>query len=134
MLTSRRFKGTLLLVGLLTVGFGLIAAFQVQEVDAHTPWGCFWLSHRANPSPYNPGNITWTINLSKRSITGTCGICGGSATLTSWRQRIEVYTQWKYQHKYEGSWVHCHSHLSLSSVSYRWSPPTVTCHNSNCGG
>ena len=136
---ERLLKAMLLVVGVLAVGLGLYAAFQIQEADAHNPFICTILdASQHKPYPGNPYHSTTTTNLSQRSISGTCGVCRGSATLTSWRQRIKVKTERKYKHLVTANpnqyfWSYCHSHSS-TKVSYQWSPPTTTCHNSSCGG
>ena len=125
-----RLKATLLVIGVLVVGLGLYAVFQVDEVEAHSPFTCTIMPHAADF--WNPYHSTTTTNLRQRSITGTCSVCGGSATLTSWRQRIEVKTERKYNH-FWGVWVYCHSHTTVK-VSYQWSPPSAQCHDPDCGG
>lgn len=128
MFTSRKIIVMFALVAFLS---SMIAVFHVETTEAHRSW-CTKVFHR--PHPHNPFNSTNTERLNQRSISGTCSLCGGSATLTSWRERIEVKTTRKTEHRDLWEyWSSCHSH-ETTKVRYTWSPPTVTCHNPNCGG
>ena len=136
--TKGRLKVALMVVGFLVVGFGMYGAVQVREAKAHSPYYCGWyhgLQHRPDSNnPYKSSSIT---QLSQRTITGTCSVCGGSAKLTSWRERYESKTEKKYEHfldllGYYG-WTYCHSHSKVSA-RYGWSPPSSKCEDPDCGG
>ena len=43
-----RLKVSLLVVGVLVVGFGMYVGFQPEEVEAH-PWSCAWMLHKGSP-------------------------------------------------------------------------------------
>ena len=136
--SKKRLVVILLVTGAVAASFMIYSAFQVDEAEAHSPFYCGWvyrLKHR--PDSMNPYHSQSTTRLNKRTISGTCSVCGGSATLTSWRERTEITTERKYDHFLDTvgfyGWTYCHSHKK-TKVRYGWSPPSSKCHDADCGG
>lgn len=122
--TKGRLKVTLLVVGILVVGLGMYAAFQVQEADAHKPDPILYYDLKDH-------EYKWK-DMSTGTTSGTCSYCGHSTTIHRTRVREECWNRTKTYHRVLG---YHHKHLtSLKWARYYWRIDSVTCSNSSCGG
>ena len=116
--TKGRLKISLLVVGVLVVGFGIFLAIQTKESEAH-PWSCAWMLHKeSTPSiftEYTP------VSGRTRSVEGYCDYCGGNAYYTEqlhnvYRTRMSTISHaspW-------GSYNYCHTHIFRTPKGQTW--------------
>ena len=126
MLTLRSFKVTLFIVGVLAGGFGMIAAFQVDDAAAtHSSLSCLIKEHRPAGTTYSYSD---TLTGSTRTVNTNCSNCPGQPKKNHTQVEVKTttYTHNHHEHKYiwESTWSYCHAHVS-SSWHYWWL--TVLC-------
>ena len=133
MLTSRRFKGTLLLVGLLTVGLGLYVGLQFNEVAADIPTTVVCgLNKHTN---FATSGINRTL-VGVESNTEACPYCRSQAYVTWSIYELAEYSGYDTWHTppNRSDWNLCHGH---HYVLWTWEDvrlKNVDCSNPNCGG
>ena len=119
-----RLKVALLVVGILAVGFGLYAAFDIHDAHAHTAAIHGW-------------DISYSWHWVSSVVTNltTCPACGGSRSGTKTVNTYDVYRQLIHKHYVWGTgWV-----AQYWTEVYDSTESTVTtvwddCPNSSCGG
>ena len=116
-----RLKVALLVIGVLAVVFGMYGAFHPKQAAAHGGWPTF---HSKSGHGYK-----WKA-MSQRSISGTCDLCGRSATIYFTRMREECWNTKETYHWIIG-WDHRH-YLSIKWARYYQRKDFTNCSNSSC--
>ena len=130
--TKGRLKVSLLFVGVLAVGVGMYAAFQIDNADAHVPDSCSQYTHKpagtvmAYDSEYYRSQEAW-------SSTIRCPACDGPTYVTWVDYKVYAVLISRTQHR-ANRWEYCHGHgLTYEYVGIQRVQGAVRC-AANCGG
>ena len=130
---KRRLKVALLVIGFLVIGLGMYAAFQEQEVVAHTPTtvNCGLNTHQNFAT-----SGTYREYLGVEGNTEACPYCGSQAYVTWKIYKVSEYSGYDTMHTPPNiaDWNLCHGHYY---VLWTWETvqlENVDCSNPNCGG
>ncbi|MYE89329.1 hypothetical protein F4X33_10075 [Candidatus Poribacteria bacterium] len=109
-----RLKVALLVVGVLVVGLGMYAGFQVQEAEAHS-WLCRLRKHKTKTSEES---IAWEKTTESNTFYTNCSNCTGSPKKThvEWKWYYHYYETVKYYHGNS----YCHKHGPNRKKSTYW--------------
>ena len=130
MLTLRSFKVILFIIGILAGGFGMIAAFQVDEAEAtHSSWTCIFKEHSSSGTTTYPATETIATGTS----TTNCPECSGQPAKKHQTEQRQTYIitaeVWRHKSISGNTWSSCHNHELSKALS--GSPFWVTI---RCGG
>lgn len=135
--TKGRLKVPLLVVGVLIVGLGIYAAFQVKDAAASAA-GCNANAASSHRDTEKVRSESYSF-VRETTIPATCPFCGSSGV--RYRIQFKMYEtiRWTTQHYISlGNigWTHCHNHRKGPHFLgfYIYYTNAVDCSNSDCGG
>ena len=114
MLSLSRLKAILLIAGVLFVGLGMYAGFQVQEADAHS-WSCLFRKHKVET---DEDAIDWEKTTDWKTQHSNCSNCIGSPKKTHFVWKW-YYHYFETKYYYHGD-SYCHKHGPNRKKSTYW--------------
>ena len=109
-----RLKVALLVVGVLVVGLGLYARFQIQEAEAtHSSWSCVFKTHDiVSHMKHSTFNHYTGLQRTKLTTCSNCEPCYPSSYHTQYEAVFDYTESTTYKHRYlwETYFDHCHTH------------------------